>query len=243
MTAAEGRLGSPSVAELAAPCIHCGLCLPTCPTYALWGNEADSPRGRVLLARAAAEENVSLATVAVHFDRCLGCMACLTSCPAGVPYDRLLGRARSDIETSGARSCGERAWRRLLLALLTHPARLQAAAPGTIAAARLRLAEVASPLLRRTPRLAALTALATVAGARARTPRSGRSPGSADASVGVAVAPGVPARRERVALLAGCAQRVLFSEINQAADRVLQAEGFEVAAPAAPRCCGALAHH
>ncbi|MBM3677711.1 MAG: 4Fe-4S dicluster domain-containing protein, partial [Actinobacteria bacterium] len=109
--------------ELTRDCVHCGFCLPTCPTYALWREEMDSPRGRIQLMEAAIDGTLRLADGAgvEHFDRCLGCMACLTSCPSGVRYDRLIEETRHAVETSGARTAAERRQRALLFATLPYP--------------------------------------------------------------------------------------------------------------------------
>ncbi len=130
--------------ELIADCVHCGFCLPTCPTYDLWHEEMDSPRGRIHLMSALADGSVPLtATVVEHFDRCLGCMACLTSCPSGVQYDRLIESTRAYVEEHHRRPLSERLLRRLLFGVLPHRRRLRAAlalrrlpAPGPFAPLR-----------------------------------------------------------------------------------------------------------
>ena len=112
------------IPDLIEDCVHCGFCLPTCPTYQLWGEEMDSPRGRIVLMTGDLNPEAS-----VHFDRCLGCMACVTACPSGVQYDRLIERARPQVERHGARTRRERALRSGIFALFTHPGRLRAAVP------------------------------------------------------------------------------------------------------------------
>ena len=198
-------------------CVHCGFCLPTCPTYGpLWQEEMDSPRGRIHLMQGLIDGSVPLtATTVEHFDRCLGCMACVTACPSGVRYDTLIEQTRAEIEEHHERPLGDRALRALVFALFPYPRRLRLALP--LAPRRLpgRLqpfAELAPPRewvsRERLPR---------------RTPAAGR-----------AVA--------RVGLLLGCVQRVLFGGVNAATARVLAAEGCEVLAP--PQvCCGALHLH
>src|SRR6266852_4485641 len=115
-------------AELIRDCVHCGFCLPTCPTYALWHEEMDSPRGRIWLMKATLDGTVELnRTVAEHFDRCLGCMACLTSCPSGVQYDRLIELARERVEQEVPRPVGDRLLRSLVFAVFPKPKRLKLA--------------------------------------------------------------------------------------------------------------------
>src|SRR3954466_339606 len=122
---------SPPSLDLIRDCVHCGFCLPTCPSYAVFEEEMDSPRGRILLMRIGHEEGSEISPEMVtHFDRCLGCMACVTACPSGVQYDKLIERVRPQIEHSEARSWQERAYRKAIFAVFTQPARLRALAPG-----------------------------------------------------------------------------------------------------------------
>ncbi len=117
-------------------CVHCGFCLDSCPTYVLWGAEADSPRGRiVLIAEGLSEASTLSDEMVTHFDRCLGCMACVTACPSGVRYDRLIERVRPQVERHHERTRSERALRRLLYETLPHPRRLRALVPMLAAAA------------------------------------------------------------------------------------------------------------
>ena len=114
------------IEELTRACVHCGFCLPTCPTYVLWNEEMDSPRGRIQLMEKTAQGTLRLSpTVVEHFDRCLGCMACVSSCPSGVLYDRLIEETRRVVETEHPRTRGERLQRRLLFATLPHPRRMR----------------------------------------------------------------------------------------------------------------------
>jgi glycolate oxidase iron-sulfur subunit len=223
----------PPSLDLIDVCVHCGFCLPTCPTYVLWGEEMDSPRGRIVLMRHGLEEGSDLAEMAVHFDRCLGCMACVTACPSGVRYDRLIEATRAQVERNLRRPWRERAFRRLLFALFPHPGRLRALVPLLAVYRRtgLRRAVRSHDLLRRWPRLRALERLAPPVGARAAWARLPRP------------LPAARPPRARVALLQGCVQRVFFHRVNEATVRVLAAEGFEVEAPWEPPCCGALALH
>jgi len=116
--------------DLIDDCVHCGFCLPTCPTYALWGEEMDSPRGRIVLMKTALEEGSELSPeMTEHWDRCLGCMACVTACPSGVQYDKLIEDTRAQVERNHPRTWRERLMRRALFALFPHPGRLRAIAP------------------------------------------------------------------------------------------------------------------
>jgi glycolate oxidase iron-sulfur subunit len=223
----------PPSADRIADCVHCGFCLPTCPTYSLWGEEMDSPRGRIVLMKAGLEEGSELSrTMVTHIDRCLGCMACVTACPSGVRYDELIEDTRSQIERNFARTPWERVVRRGIFESFPHPARMRALAPLIAAGRALGLATAArrrrGGLLGRLPRLRTLLELSPE--------RSAESPPAA-------VTPARGERRARVGLLQGCVQRVFFGGVNAATARVLSAEGYEVVAPAEPRCCGALQLH
>jgi glycolate dehydrogenase iron-sulfur subunit len=207
-------------------CVHCGFCLDTCPTYVLWANEADSPRGRIVLIGEALQPGSDLSDETVtHLDRCLGCMACVTACPSGVRYDRLIERARPQVERHHRRSRYERAVRRLAFETLPHPRRLRALAPTLPLARRLaaeRLPPPLSAMLKVAPRVRSRSAL------RTRVPER---------------TPAVGPSRGRVVLLLGCVQRVFFAGVHRATIGALAAEGFEVLAPRAPDCCGALEFH
>lgn len=221
--------------QLLDECVHCGFCLPTCPTYVLWGEEMDSPRGRIYLMNLIHEKAADFDdTVVGHFDSCLGCMACVTSCPSGVQYDRLLESMRPQIERNYTRGRRDRWFRSLIFALFPHPRRLRAAAVGGWLYQKLRLARLAqrSGMLNRLPaRMQSLEALIPPVRLRdlvARTP---------------ATVPAVGTPRRRVALLTGCVQRVFFAPVNQATARVLAAEGCDVVIPPEQGCCGALSEH
>ncbi|SDT12672.1 (Fe-S)-binding protein [Microlunatus soli] len=224
----------PPEKDLIADCVHCGFCLPACPTYQLWGNEIDSPRGRIDLMKAGREGAVHLDDAFVQsFDNCLGCLACTTACPSGVQYDKLLNDVRPQIERHRKRSPGDRLWRALIFALFPHPDRLRvAAALGAGYQRILRPLLLRSGLLTRLPKkLRAMEALlppVRISDIAARLPEH-------TAAIG-------PTRR-RVGMLTGCAQRVFFHDVNQATVRVLAAEGCEVFSPAAQGCCGALSEH
>jgi glycolate oxidase iron-sulfur subunit len=202
--------------ELIADCVHCGFCLPTCPTYGpLWQEEMDSPRGRIHLMSSLLDETISLsATTVQHFDRCLGCMACVTSCPSGVQYDRLIEQTRAHVEEHYERPLADRLQRALVFSTVPYPRRL-----------RLALA-LTPPWL--PGRLRPFVAL--------KPPwRSSEQPPAATPAVGK--------RRARVGLLLGCVQRVVFGDVNTATARVLAAEGCEVVVPPRQECCGALHLH
>ena len=122
--------------DLIDVCVHCGFCLPTCPTYVLWNEEMDSPRGRIVLMNVAREEADELSDAMVtHWDRCLGCMACVTACPSGVQYDKLIEATRPQVERNYERPWHDRAFRRFAFEAFTHPGRLRALVPVLAAAA------------------------------------------------------------------------------------------------------------
>ncbi|HET9771266.1 MAG TPA: heterodisulfide reductase-related iron-sulfur binding cluster [Acidimicrobiia bacterium] len=124
---------------LTKTCIHCGFCLPTCPTYVVWGEEMDSPRGRIVLMRTAGDDGGDIGAVATHIDRCLGCMACVTACPSGVQYDVLIEQMRPEVERRHRRTPSDRAFRRFCFEVFTHPGRLRAMVPFLVAGRRLGL--------------------------------------------------------------------------------------------------------
>lgn len=212
-------------------CVHCGFCLPACPTYDLWGQEMDSPRGRIWLMRSVAEGAAIDETFVRHMDACLGCMACVTACPSGVQYGALLETARAEIEAARERGLGERLLRALLFFVLPRPGRLRLAARVAWWLQKLGLRRLlhATGMMRRLPRR--LRALEALLPGRAPARRSGTH----------RTMPEGPARLQ-VGLLAGCVQSVWFGEVNAAAERVLVAEGCAVSVPAA-QCCGALELH
>jgi glycolate oxidase iron-sulfur subunit len=219
--------------DLLDDCVHCGFCLPTCPTYVLWGQEADSPRGRIHLMKMRRDgRETNTATFVQHIDTCLGCMACVTACPSGVQYDSLLEVARPQAERDARRGLGDRAFRRLIFAMFPHPGRLRVMSWPLGLYQKLGVQRLvhASGILKLFPqRLQAMERLLppisfTSHALPARIPAKG------------------PTRR-RVGLLLGCVQRVFFGNVNQATARVLAAEGCEVIIPETQQCCGALAEH
>ncbi|MDG4826556.1 (Fe-S)-binding protein [Asanoa sp. WMMD1127] len=217
--------------ELIKDCVHCGFCLPTCPSYAVFENEMDSPRGRILLMRVGHEDPLSSSMVE-HFDRCLGCMACVTACPSGVQYDKLIEQVRPQLERSPLRTRRERLQRAAIFALFTHPARLRAMVPAIAAQGRLRLSRLFGDRALRT-RIGAMLSLA---------PEVPLAAATRQLPIRTPAAEGVEPRG-RVAFMQGCVQRVFYGDVNAATVRVLAAEGWEVHAPRQPRCCGALQLH
>ncbi|WP_433279700.1 (Fe-S)-binding protein [Pseudonocardia xinjiangensis] len=223
----------PPERELLDDCVHCGFCLPTCPTYQLWGEEMDSPRGRIYLMDLAQKGEIGLeGPFTEHIDQCLGCMACVTACPSGVQYDRLLESVRPQIERNVERTPSDRLFRNAIFALFPYKRRLRAAAlPGAFYQ-RLRRVPAIAKLAEKLPgRLAAMESLlppVSVREAFARLPT---------------YTPAVGERRARVALLSGCVQDVFFHRVNEATVRVLAAEGCDVLVPAEQQCCGALELH
>jgi glycolate oxidase iron-sulfur subunit len=231
-TAATGAFQPPDVPGLAGirSCVHCGICLPQCPTYRVLGEEMDSPRGRIYLMRAAMEGRAAITeTFTRHLDLCLGCRACETACPAGVPFGSLLEATRAQIERHG-RSPEQRRLRALIFGLFPHPARMGVALRALRVYRRSGLQRLVrgSGLLGTFPRLAAMDALLGDIPAAAALPE---------------LVPAVGARRGRVGLLTGCVQRHLFSDVNHDTARLLSLAGWDVVVPRIQGCCGALDLH
>ena len=208
-------------------CVHCGFCTATCPTFVLLGDEADSPRGRIYLIKEMLEnDRPATADVVKHIDRCLSCLACMTTCPSGVHYMHLVDHAREHIEKTYRRPPGDRMLRALLARVLTDPALFRFAVVAG------RLARPFAPALRALglKRLAAMADL---------TPRKVAPPTTHAGTV----FPAQGNRRGRVALLAGCINPVLSPATNEAAIRLLNRNGVEVVVAAGEACCGSLVHH
>ncbi len=215
-------------------CVHCGLCLDHCPTYRLWGKEADSPRGRIRQMKLVDEGRMELGDAFVtHMDRCLDCRACETACPSGVEYGKLIELARAQIQLKYSRSWSSRMARNFVYRwLLPHPVRIR------VVARVARLAQVTG--LQSVVRASQIARLFGMQQRLELLPRIDRK--FFDASVGQTL-PAIGKRRARVAFFAGCVARVTFTALNDATIRVLQANGCEVVVPAGQVCCGALAAH
>ncbi len=220
----------PPSLELVEDCVHCGFCLPTCPTYSLWGEEMDSPRGRIYLMETGLAGEPMTDTMVQHFDACLGCMACVTACPSGVQYDKLIEATRAQVERRHTRTAAEKLLRGTIFALFPYPRRLR------LVRGPLRLYQRSgleralrrTGILDRAPRLAALESLAPRLGRNVKFPERIAASGPKRAVVG---------------MLLGCVQREFFPEVNAATARVLRAEGCEVVVPKGQGCCGALSVH
>ena len=210
-------------------CVHCGFCLATCPTYTLLGDELDSPRGRIYLIKDMLEnDKPANEEVALHIDRCLSCLACMTTCPSGVDYMHLVDNARARINDTYKRPWADRFMRDVVAAVVPHPGRFRTALLGA------RLARPFLGLVRAIPGLARFAPMIALA------PR--RLPRPADAGDARKFAP-AGEKTARVALLRGCAQSVLDPGINEAAVRLLTRYGVEVVYADGDACCGALVHH
>jgi glycolate oxidase iron-sulfur subunit len=222
----------PPSKQIIENCVHCGFCLPVCPTYVLWNEEMDSPRGRIYLMKLASEGNASMNPQWVsHFDSCLGCMACMSACPSGVDYGKLIEATRAQIERHHPRSFMEKLHRRFLFAVFTRPDRLRLLRWPLLAYQRSGLQSLVRGvgLLKLfSKRLQSMESLMPKLGQNERVPE---------------VTPARDTQRRRVGLLLGCVQREFFPEVNAATARVLAAEGCEVVAPKDQPCCGALMVH
>ena len=224
----DAQLKDPGLAranEILRSCVHCGMCTATCPTYQVLGDELDSPRGRIYLIKEMLESGRPAdARTVRHIDRCLSCLACMTTCPSGVHYMHLVDHARAHIEATYRRPLSDRALRWVLAKVLPYPGRFRLALLG---------ARIARPFARLLPdkRLRAMLAMAP-----ARVPPVSRND---DPQSFAAEGP----RRMRVALMTGCAQKALNTDINDATIRLLTRLGCEVVVVRGAGCCGALTHH
>ncbi len=211
--------------EVLRACVHCGFCTATCPTYQVLGDELDSPRGRIYLIKDMLENNrVPDQKTVIHIDRCLSCLACMSTCPSGVHYMHLIDHARAYIEDKYKRPLFERLLRWALVKILPYPTRFRLALLG---------AKIARPIARflPDPRLRAMIAMAPK-----QVPPVSRNDDPQS------FAPSI-ARKKRVVLMTGCAQRALNTDINDATIRLLQRLGCEIVIPQGQGCCGALTHH
>jgi glycolate oxidase iron-sulfur subunit len=222
----------PPAREIIDKCVHCGFCLPVCPTYVLWGQEMDSPRGRIYLMKMAADGKAPMnAEWVSHLDSCLGCMACMPACPSGVDYGKLIEATRAQIERGYPRPAGTKLHRRMLFEALTKPERLN--------------------LLRWLLLVYQKSGFQTLLRSVGLFKLLPRSLGAAEALLPdvqpvetiLETTPCSGEKHRRVGLLLGCVQRAFFSHVNAATVRVLAAEGYEVFAPSEQPCCGALLVH
>ncbi len=210
-------------------CVHCGFCTATCPTYVLLGDELDSPRGRIYLIKDMLEKDKPAnEEVTLHIDRCLSCLACMTTCPSGVDYMHLVDHARAHIHATYKRPLVDRLTRSILANILPYPRRFRAA---IVAAFFVRPFANLVGLIPGLSRFAAMLKLAPF-----------RLP-SRSTNENKHLHPALESRKARVALLRGCAQSVLDPAINDAAIRLLTRSGIEVVMPEGEGCCGALVHH
>lgn len=217
------KLGPPGEAMTHAieACVHCGFCLPTCPTYQVLGEEMDSPRGRIILMKEVLEGALSLEESMPYLDRCLGCLACVTACPSGVAYGELITPFRAYAETGRSRQSLDKVSRFLIHETLPYPRRFRLAAT---------LGKFARPIQGLLPRDFGTMLELLPESLPSATPLPMHYPA-------------LGTRRAKVALLAGCAQQVLAPQINWATLRVLARNGVEVVIPPGQNCCGALAMH
>ena len=224
----ETQLRDPGIAranEILRACVHCGFCTATCPTYQVLGDELDSPRGRIYLIKDMLEnDRPADAKTVKHIDRCLSCLACMTTCPSGVHYMHLVDHARAHIEKTYRRPWRDRALRWVLARVIPYPTRFRLALLG---------AKMARPFVRLLPdaRLRAMVAMAPK-----QVPPVSRNDDPQ-------VFPTTGERRMRVALMTGCAQKALNTDINDATIRLLRRLGCEVVVAQGAGCCGALTHH
>ena len=224
----QEQLKDPGIAranQILRSCVHCGFCTATCPTYQVLGDELDSPRGRIYLIKEMLESGRPAdARTVKHIDSCLSCLACMTTCPSGVHYMHLIDHARAHVEKTYRRPLGDRALRWLLSRIIPYPGRFRLAMLG---------AKMARPFARLLPdpRLRAMVAMAPK-----QVPPVSRNDDPQ-------VFPAIGQRRMRVALLTGCAQKALNTDINDATIRVLRRFGCEVVVARGMGCCGALTHH
>ena len=215
-------------------CVHCGFCLPACPTYVLWGEEMDSPRGRIYMMKKSTQGEAPLdQRFRLHMDNCLGCMACMTACPSGVQYDKLIEDTRAQVERNIPRPIADTLFRKLLFATFPYAGRLRLLALPMLLYQRSGLQPLirASGVLRLLPkRMAAMESLLP------------QVPANLFKHLPTHVA-ATSAPRRRVGMLSGCVQQVFFQHVNEATARVLAAEGCEVVIPQSQPCCGALMVH
>ncbi len=228
----DAQLRDPATREsnqILRTCVHCGFCTATCPTFALLGDELDSPRGRIYLIKDMLEGGKPATEEVVrHVDRCLGCLSCMTTCPSGVNYMHLVDHARHHIEKTYKRPFGERLLRGVLARVLPYPGRFRLAMQGTALAGSMARLLPKGRLRARVQAMLALAPASLPPAEPMQAPQVHKAEGE---------------RRGRVALLTGCAQQVLDPAINAATIRLLTRMGVEVVIPPGAGCCGALTHH
>ena len=221
--------------KLIDSCVHCGFCLSTCPSYRVMGKEMDSPRGRIYLMDAINEGEIALNTATVqHFDSCLGCLACVTTCPSGVQYDKLITATRPQVERNYPRNLLDRLYRQLIFSFFPYPNRVRWLLVPLLVYQTLGLQKLvrSTRLLKIfSPRLAAMESILpkiTLSSFKDSLPT---------------VIPAKGEKRYRVGMILGCVQRLFFSQVNEATVRVLTGNGCEVVIPKTQGCCAALPHH
>ena len=221
--------------KLIDSCVHCGFCLSTCPSYRVLGKEMDSPRGRIYLMDAINEGEIALNTATVeHFDSCLGCLACVSTCPSGVQYDKLISATRHQVERNYNRSLPDKLVRQLIFSLFPNPDLLRILLFPLLVYQKLGISKVlqATGLIKAiSPRLAAMESILpeiTLKSFQDNLPD---------------IIPAKGEKRYRVGVILGCVQRLFFSDVNEATVRVLTANGCEVVIPKSQGCCAALPEH
>jgi glycolate oxidase iron-sulfur subunit len=225
----------PPDAKLIDSCVHCGFCLSTCPSYRVLGKEMDSPRGRIYLMDAINEGEIALNTATVeHFDSCLGCLACVSTCPSGVQYDKLISATRHQVERNYNRSLPDKLVRQLIFSLFPNPDLLRILLFPLLVYQKLGISKLlqATGIIKAiSPRLAAMESILpeiTVKSFQDNLPD---------------IIPAKGEKRYRVGVILGCVQRLFFSGVNEATVRVLTANGCEVVIPKSQGCCAALPEH
>ncbi|AFY99202.1 (Fe-S)-binding protein [Calothrix sp. PCC 6303] len=226
---------NPPDPKLIDSCVHCGFCLSTCPSYRVLGKEMDSPRGRIYLMDAINEGEIALNTATVeHFDSCLGCLACVTTCPSGVQYDKLISATRHQVERNYSRSWIDNLVRKLIFSLFPYPNLLRIFLIPLFIYQKLGIQKLirATGLLKLiSPRLAAMDSIlpeVTLKTFQNNLPT---------------IIPSQTEKKYRVGVILGCVQRLFFSPVNEATVRVLTANGCEVVIPKSQGCCAALPEH
>jgi len=226
---------NPPNPKLIDSCVHCGFCLSTCPSYRVIGKEMDSPRGRIYLMDAINEGEAALVDATVqHFDSCLGCLACVTTCPSGVQYDKLIAATRTQIERNYSRSLADDLFRKMIFNLFPYPGRLRFLLAPLLLYQKLGFPKFfrATGLLNKvSPRLGAMESIlpdVTLKSFVDSLPE---------------VIPAKGEKRYRVGVVLGCVQRLFFGKVNEATVRVLTANGCEVVIPKSQGCCAALPEH